>query len=101
MHHAASGRTQRASRAAYDAVWAEDGWVLVGDVVEQPALEEEKPLEKMKVDELKAYAEQQGIDLGGASKKAEILEAIAAHQDETDDDEDDEPDGSESEDEDE
>lgn len=33
-------------------------------------------LEKLKVDELKAYAVDRGIDLGDASKKAEILDAI-------------------------
>lgn len=38
----------------------------------------EKPLDKMKVDELKEYASAHGIDLGDAKTKAEILEAIKA-----------------------
>lgn len=38
----------------------------------------EKPLDKMKVDELKEYATAQGIDLGDAKTKAEIIEAIKA-----------------------
>ena len=41
-----------------------------GSVVEQ--------LEKMKVSELIQYAEENGIDLGGATKKADMLAAIGA-----------------------
>ena len=41
-------------------------------------VQEEKPLEKMKVDELKEYAEAHEIELNGAKTKAEILEAIKA-----------------------
>lgn len=41
----------------------------------------EKPLDKMKVDELKEYAAAQGIDLGDAKTKAEIIEAIKAAED--------------------
>jgi len=37
---------------------------------------DDKPLEKRTVDQLKAYADEQDIDLGDASKKAEILDAI-------------------------
>ncbi|MCM1545138.1 MAG: hypothetical protein NC110_07565 [Ruminococcus sp.] len=35
-----------------------------------------KPIDKMTVNELKAYAEQNGIDLGEAKQKAEILNVI-------------------------
>lgn len=35
-----------------------------------------KPLNELKVDELKAYAEEHNIDLGGAEKKADILKVI-------------------------
>lgn len=35
-----------------------------------------KPLDKMNVDELKAYAAEHNIDLGDAAKKADILKAI-------------------------
>lgn len=38
------------------------------------------PLDKMKIEELKAYAEENGIDLGEAKKKDEILAAIKSHQ---------------------
>lgn len=38
----------------------------------------EKPLDKMKVDELKAYAEAKGIELNDANTKAEILAVIKA-----------------------
>lgn len=38
----------------------------------------EKPLVEMTVSELKEYADQHGIDLGEAKKKAEILAMIQA-----------------------
>lgn len=38
--------------------------------------EADKPLEKRTVEQLKAYAAAQEIDLGDAGKKAEILDAI-------------------------
>lgn len=44
--------------------------------IEEP--EQEKELDEMTVAELKAVAEQQGIDLGNAKKKADILKAIRA-----------------------
>lgn len=46
--------------------------------VDEPAAE--KPLEKRTVDELRKYAADNQIDLGEASKKDEILAAIAAAQ---------------------
>ena len=48
------------------------------------------PGKSWKVPELKAYAEEQGIDLGDATKKDDILAAIEAVGDESDDDESDE-----------
>lgn len=39
-------------------------------------VEEELSLDKMTVAELKEYAETNGIDLGGLTKKAEILEKL-------------------------
>ena len=39
-------------------------------------VEEELNLDKMTVVELKEYAEANGIDLGGSTKKAEILEKL-------------------------
>lgn len=35
-----------------------------------------KPLDEMKVDELKAYAAEHNIDLGDATKKADILKIV-------------------------
>lgn len=43
--------------------------------------QQEQPLDSLTVQELKAYAEAHGIDLGEAKKKAEILAAIEAAQD--------------------
>lgn len=40
--------------------------------------EDEKPVDDMTVDELKAYAEGKGIDLTGLTKKEEILNKIKA-----------------------
>lgn len=41
---------------------------------------ENKPIEEMTVAELKQYAADNGIDLSGATKKAEILTAIQSAQ---------------------
>lgn len=46
--------------------------------VDTGAAEGAESLDKMKVDELKEYANAHGIDLGDAKTKAEILEAIKA-----------------------
>lgn len=53
----------------------------------------DKPLEDRSVPQLKKYAKDNDINLGGATKKDDILQAIADHQpdgDEDDGDEDDE-----------
>lgn len=39
---------------------------------------EDKPLEKRSVAELKTYADENGVDLGEATKKVDILAAIRA-----------------------
>lgn len=46
----------------------------LGNSVEGEA--DAKPLDKMKVDELKAYAAEHNIDLGDVTQKADILKAI-------------------------
>lgn len=46
----------------------------LGHTVEGEA--DAKPLDKMKVDELKAYAAEHNIDLGGAANKTDILKTI-------------------------
>ena len=52
------------------------GWVADDEaVIEAP---EGAPAESWKVDELRAFAEREGIDLGDATKKADILAALTA-----------------------
>lgn len=46
----------------------------LGYTVESEA--DSKPLDKMMVDELKAYAAEHNIDLGDATNKADVLKAI-------------------------
>lgn len=70
--------------------------VAKGDLVayEAPEVLEaevgEVPLEKLKVEELKAFAAENEIDLGQAAKKAEILAVITAALDSTENDDADE-----------
>ncbi len=69
---------------AYGKAEVNEGWVLDWfkehgyKVTEKTA--EPKSLDKMTVDELKAYAEANGIDLGDAKNKSDILEAIKNQQ---------------------
>jgi hypothetical protein len=44
-------------------------------LIEEPK-KKEKTVDEMTIDELKAYAESKGIDLGEATKKAEILAVV-------------------------
>ncbi|MBT2473305.1 hypothetical protein J7E68_01615 [Microbacterium sp. ISL-103] len=52
------------------------GWVAAGSPA--PAEQEPVDISKLKVDELKAHAEEHGIDLGDATKKADIIAVIEA-----------------------
>ena len=54
--------------------------VKVIEQEEDPVIDLNKPLEEMKLDELKAYAKQKQVDLGGATKKEEILTVILRAQ---------------------
>lgn len=57
------------------------GLVQQGAIVTVPPAAVETPhksIDDMKVDELKAYAESNNIDIGKAQKKADILAAIKA-----------------------
>ena len=61
-----------------------EGWVLNwfrehGYKV-TPIEPEPKPIDKMTIEELKAYAVENSIDLGEAEKKADILKVIKEHQ---------------------
>lgn len=72
---------------AYGKAEVREGWVLdwfrkhgykVTEKAEEAAGGGEKSLDKMKVDELKAYAAEKNIDLTGADKKDDIIAAIKA-----------------------
>lgn len=66
------------SKVAYDALIASGYFVSVGEAAPTGAAggTDEKPLAKMTEKELEAYAEENGIDLSGASKKADKLAII-------------------------
>ena len=49
------------------------------EAAEKEKQQKEKPIDKMTVPELKAYAEENNIDLGDAMKKDDILAAIQAY----------------------
>lgn len=49
---------------------------LIGGGPEEPDEEEHDPMEDMTVSELRAYAEEQGIDVSGVSRKADLLKVI-------------------------
>jgi hypothetical protein len=67
-----------------DAVAAEYKRMLAGETAPVEEIAEEGPpvegvpTESWKNDEIKAWAEAQGVDLGGATKKADMLAAIQA-----------------------
>ena len=48
------------------------------EVVVEPAFPDGKPDESWKVDQLRAFAREHDVDLKGATKKADILAALAA-----------------------
>lgn len=58
--------------------------MLVVQGVDDPVGIVEMPWDKMNVEQLKVYAAKNGIDLGDAKKRAEILEVIAAAEGEDD-----------------
>ncbi len=63
-------------------VYKDKGYAPVKKTItEQPPVEDadDKPLEKMTVDELKEVATKNNIDISGAKTKAEILEIILAN----------------------
>lgn len=56
--------------------YTSQGWVVPGSPA--PAEQDSAPSTSWKVDELKAYAEEHGVDLGDAKKKADIVSVIEA-----------------------
>lgn len=79
----AAGHTADFEDAEAEALVAGGYGVYEGDSRPKPeqAQAEDKPLDKLTVEQLKAYAVKHEIDLGEASKKADILTAIAAAED--------------------
>ena len=74
----AAGVTAEFEDAEAAALVAGGYGVYEGDTRPKPDAEvEDKPLEKQTVEQLKAYAAEHGIDLGDATKKADVLAAIA------------------------
>ena len=69
---------------AYGKAEVREGWVLDWYREHGYKVTEKEPVVKtiddMTVQELKAYAEENGIDLGDASKKEDILAVIKAQQ---------------------
>lgn len=67
--------------------------ILEGEIPNEPNVEPDgdppSDLASLKVDELKALADELGIDLGDATKKADIVDAIENATSDPDDDEDD------------
>ena len=56
------------------------GYEVVEDDEPEVEIPEGDPSESWKVDQLKAYAADKGIDLGDATKKADILAVLTAEQ---------------------
>ncbi|WP_405930325.1 hypothetical protein [Streptomyces sp. NBC_00827] len=78
-----AGQTAEFEDAEADALVAGGYGVYEGDTRPRPRQVEvvelkDKPLEKQTVDQLTAYAAEHEIDLGDATKKADILAAITA-----------------------
>ena len=68
---------------AYGKAEVAEGWVLDWFKEHGYKVTEKNPgnpLDNMTVEKLKAYAAENGIDLGEAKNKAEILAAIKSHQ---------------------
>ncbi|MFD9445506.1 hypothetical protein ACFWBR_42325 [Streptomyces sp. NPDC060006] len=79
-----AGQTAEFEEAEAEALVAGGYGIYEGDTRPKPetaAEPKDKPLDKRSVDELKAYAAEHEIDLGTATKKADILAAIAAAED--------------------
>lgn len=75
LTHPGKGRQVTVPEAVADS-YISQGWVAAGSPA--PAEQESVPSKSWKVDELKAYAEEREIDLGDATKKADILSVIEA-----------------------
>ena len=79
LKHAATGRLVDVPESLAKGYRAA-GWADAPVAPKAPVTPEGEPTADWKVDQLKAYAAERGIDLGEASKKADIVEVIAAAQ---------------------
>lgn len=76
LHELAAGQVVQGELAAYLAAAGAPVTVTATGDDDAPA----KPVEKMNAKELKAYADSlEGLDLGGAKTKPEVLAAVTAH----------------------
>lgn len=75
LTHPGKGRQVTVPDAVAES-YVSQGWVVPGSPA--PAEPDSAPSKSWKVDELKAYAGEHGIDLGGATNKADILSVIEA-----------------------
>lgn len=72
-----AGKTEPIAEGPAEVEYADGSEVEVGDDG-IPVVYDKTPDESWKNDEIKAWAEAQGVDLGGATKKADMLAAIQA-----------------------
>lgn len=75
LKHPGKGRTVTVPDNVAES-YISQGWVVPGSPA--PAEPDSAPSNSWKVAELKAYAKEHGVDLGDATKKADILTAIDA-----------------------
>lgn len=77
MFHPPSERTQRASRDAFERVWAAEGWRLVDDEPDGPPAPDGNELDR---EVLLAEAEALGIKVRANAKTETIAARIAEHR---------------------
>lgn len=80
LQHPKSGRKVTVPADTAD-FYKKHGWVAPGTATEAPAavaVPDGEPTGDWKVADITAYAERESLDLGGATKKADMLAAIAA-----------------------
>lgn len=65
--------------AGYVDLSTDEAWLFAKPVAESDMADDGKPLADMTIPELTEYAAANGVDLDGATKKADIIAAIAAH----------------------
>lgn len=78
LKHSKSGQTVIVPDGAVD-YYTSKGWVVAGAAAAEPVTDfEGAPSKDWKNDQIVAYAQREGIDLGDATKKNDMLAVIAA-----------------------